>query len=361
MLHKYFSILYENIETSKISYTMDIKKKELKMKNGQSVVQYTLTNDEGMSVGIQNMGATVTNIFVPDKAGQSADVVLGYNTPDEYLDNPPYFGVICGRYANRIAKGAFTLDGKLYKLAINNSPNHLHGGPNGFHIQLWESTPKVIDDLISVEFRYISKDGEEGYPGNLDVKVTYSLNNHNELRIDYTATTDKPTYLNLTNHSYFNLAGSGNIFDQSLTIDSDLYTINDENLIPIGNLQTVENTLIDFRKPTLFGDRIPKMETGYDHNFVLKNNGKLKEVASVYHAESGRLLEVATDQPGVQLYTAYYIEGVIGKKGVQHHYDGFALETQHFPDSPNHPQFPTTRLNPGQRFNSSTIYRFSIA
>lgn len=340
---------------------MDISKKESKMKNGQNVIQYTLTNDKGMTVGIQNLGATVTNIFVPDKVGQSSDVVLGYNTPDEYLDNHPYFGVVCGRYANRIDKGIFTLDGKLYKLPINNSPNHLHGGTNGFHIQLWESTPKIIDDLISVEFTYRSKDGEEGYPGNLDVKVTYSLNNHNELRINYTATTDKATHLNLTNHSYFNLAGSGNIFDQSLTVDSDFYTITNENLIPTGNLQSVENTLLDFRRPSLFGDRIPQMEIGYDHNFVLKNKGKLKEVAAVYHAESGRLLEVMTDQPGMQLYTAYYVEGVIGKKGFHHHYDGFALETQHFPDSPNQPQFPTTRLNPGELFHSSTIYRFSIA
>lgn len=339
---------------------MDIKKNELKMKNGQDVIQYTLTNDMGMSVGIQNMGATVTNIFVPDKAGRSVDVVLGYNTPDEYLDNPPYFGVICGRYANRIDKGTFTLDGKLYKLPINNGPNHLHGGLKGFNIQLWENTPMVSNDLLSVEFKYKSKDGEEGYPGNLDVKVTYSLNNQNELRIDYLASTDKATPVNLTNHSYFNLAGTGNIFDHLLSIDSDFYTITNEDLIPTGKLGAVENTLFDFKKPALFGDRIPQMEIGYDDNYVLKNEGRLKQVATVYHAESGRLLEVLTDQPGMQLYTAYYIEGVTGKQGIQHHYDGFALETQHFPDSPNHPEFPSTILRPDERFNSSTIYRFSV-
>jgi aldose 1-epimerase len=339
---------------------MNIEKNELKMKNGQPVIQYTLTNDKGMSVCFQNLGAAVTHIFVPDKDGKSTDVVLGYNTPDEYLNNPPYFGVICGRYANRIDKGTFTLDGKVYQLPVNNGPNSLHGGPNGFHIQLWDSNSIQSDNQFSVEFTYFSKDGEEGYPGNLDVKVTYSLNNQNELKIVYVATTDKTTHVNLTNHSYFNLAGSGNIFDQALTVDSDFYTINNENLIPLGNLQPVENTLIDFRKPTLFGERIPQMEIGYDHNFVLKNEGKLKKVASVYHAESGRLLEVITDQPGVQLYTAYYVEGVRGKKEVHHHYDGFALETQHFPDSPNQPQFPSTVLRPGETFNSTTIYRFSI-
>ena len=340
---------------------MNIESNEVKMKNGQTVIQYTLTNDNGMLVGIQNLGATVTHVFVPDKNGKLTDVVLGYNTPDEYLDNAPYFGVICGRYANRIDKGAFTLDGKVYNLTINNGPNSLHGGPNGFHVQLWNSKIRKTKESISVDFTYKSKDGEEGFPGNLDVKVTYSLNNQNELKIEYAATTDKATHVNLTNHSYFNLAGTGNIFDQTLTIDSDYYTINNENLIPLGNLQTVDNTLIDFRKPVLFGDRIPKMETGYDHNFVLKNNGQLKPVASVYHAETGRLLQVLTDQPGVQLYTAYYVEGVIGKNGVHHHYDGFALETQHFPDSPNQPQFPTTVLRPGEEYNTTTIYRFSVA
>jgi len=340
---------------------MNIEKNELTMKNGQSVIQFTLTNDKGMSVGIQNLGAAVTHIFVPDKNGKSTDVVLGYNTPDEYLNNAPYFGVICGRYANRIDKGTFTLDGKVYNLPVNNGPNSLHGGPNGFHIQLWNSEIRKSDGSISVDFTYKSKDGEEGYPGNLDVKVTYSLNNQNELKIEYAATTDKATHVNLTNHSYFNLSGSGDIFDQALTVDSDYYTINNENLIPLGNLQTVDNTLIDFRKPVLFGDRIPEMETGYDHNFVLKNEGKLKTVASVYHSESGRLLEVITDQPGVQLYTAYYVEGVKGKKSVHHHYDGFALETQHFPDSPNQPQFPSTVLRPGEKYNTTTIYRFSVA
>ena len=340
---------------------MNIETKEVKMKNGQKVIQYTLTNDKGMSVGLQNLGATVTHLFVPDNKGTMTDVVLGYNTPDEYLNNAPYFGVICGRYANRIDKGTFTLDGKVYNLPVNNGPNSLHGGPNGFHIQLWNSEIRKTNESISVYFTYTSKDGEEGYPGNLDVKVTYSLNNQNELKIEYAATTDKATHINLTNHSYFNLAGTGNIFDQALTVDSDYYTINNENLIPLGNLQTVDNTLIDFRKPTLFGDRIPKMETGYDHNFVLKNEGKLKPVASVYHAKTGRLLEVITDQPGVQLYTAYYVEGVIGKNGVHHHYDGFALETQHFPDSPNQPQFPSTVLRPGEEYNTTTIYRFSVA
>jgi len=340
---------------------MKIQEKEIEMKNGLKVMQYTLTNDKGMSVGIQNLGAAITHIFVPDKVGKTTDVVLGYNTPGEYLDNAPFFGVVCGRYANRIDKGTFSLDGTTYHLPINNGPNSLHGGPYGFHIQLWNGESHVTEDLLSVDLKYKSKDGEEGYPGNLDVKVTYSLNNQNELKIVYHATTDKATHLNLTNHSYFNLAGNGNIFDQTLTVDSDFYTINNEDLIPLGNLQTVDNTLIDFRKPTLFGERIPLMKTGYDHNFVLKNEGKLKNVASVYHAQSGRLLEVITDQPGVQLYTAYWVEGVTGKHGVHHHYDGFALETQHFPDSPNQPQFPSTVLRPGEQFNSTTIYRFSIA
>ncbi|MDP4289813.1 MAG: aldose epimerase family protein [Bacteroidota bacterium] len=340
---------------------MNIVKKELKMMNGHSVIRYTLTNDMGMSVCIQNLGATVTNIFVPDKKGASDDVVLGYNTPDEYLDNPPYFGVICGRYANRIDKGSFTLDGKVYQLPLNDGSNTLHGGPNGFHIQYWDSTTHESKDSVSVEFTYRSKDGEEGFPGNLDVKVTYSLDNQNELKIDYFATTDHSTHVNLTNHSYFNLAGTGNIFDQTFTVDSDFYTLNNENLIPLGNLEPVENTLLDFRKPVLFGDRIPKLDVGYDHNFVLKNGGRVEKVASVYHAASGRLLEVLTDQPGIQLYTAHYIEGVKGKKGIHHSYEGFALETQHYPDSPNHPEFPSTILRPGENYKTTTIYRFSIA
>jgi aldose 1-epimerase len=339
---------------------MYIETKEFKLSNGQTALWYYLNNDNGVSVVIQNLGAAVTKILAPDKDGKIDDVVLGFNTADEYLSNPTYFGVICGRYANRIANGKFTIDGKHYTLPVNNGPNSLHGGVNGFHLQIWDSKSITSEKALSVELEYISKDGEEGYPGNLTTKVIYSLNNENELKITYQATTDQATHINLTNHSYFNLAGSGNIFNQILTIDSDYYTEKDENLIPTGVLEPVENTLFDFRKPALLGDRISEMETGYDHNFVLKNRGQLQEIATAYHPISGRLLKVFTDQPGVQLYTAYWIEGVKGKEGIYHHYGAFCLETQHYPDSPNKPQFPSTLLKEGETFNSTTIYKFSV-
>ncbi len=340
---------------------MYIEKKEFKMTNGQIAIWYTLNNDNGFSVTIQNLGATVTKILAPDKKGKLADVVLGYNTPDEYLTNSTYFGVICGRYANRIAKGSFSIEGKQYTLPINNAPNSLHGGVEGFSFKIWETTPIVSEHELSIELEYLSKDGEEGYPGNLKVKVIYTINNDNELKIAYQASTDKATHLNLTNHSYFNLAGSGNIFDQTLTLNSDYYTPTDDTLIPTGVLEPVDNTLFDFRKPVIFGDWIPKIETGYDHNFVLKNNGQLQEIATACHPASGRQLKVFTDQPGVQLYTAYWIDGIVGKKGIQHHYDAFCLETQHYPDSPNKPQFPSTLLKEGETFQSTTIYKFSVA
>ncbi|NWJ50775.1 MAG: galactose mutarotase [Bacteroidetes bacterium] len=339
---------------------MYIEQKEFKLSNGQTAIWYNLINDNGVSVTIQNLGAAITKIIAPDKDGNTDDLVLGFNTAEHYLTNPTYFGVVCGRYANRIANGAFTIDGKQYTLPINNGPNSLHGGVNGFHLQIWDSKPIALEKELCVELDYLSKDGEEGYPGNLQTKVIYSLNNNNELKITYKATTDKATHLNLTNHSYFNLAGSGNIFDQTLTINSDYYTEKDENLIPTGILDKVEGTLLDFRKPVRFGDRLPEMEIGYDHNFVLKNNGQLQEIATAFHPATGRQLKVYTDQPGVQLYTAYWIEGVKGKHGMHHHYDAFCLETQHYPDSPNKPQFPSTLLKEGETFLSTTIYKFSV-
>lgn len=339
---------------------MHIEQKEFKLSNGQKAIWYNLVNDNGFSVTIQNLGAAITKIIAPDKNGNTDDVVLGFNTPEHYLTNPTYFGVICGRYANRIAKGAFSIDGKQYTLPINNAPNSLHGGINGFHLQIWDSKPIALEKELCIELDYLSKDGEEGYPGNLNTKVIYSLNNENELKITYKATTDKATHLNLTNHSYFNLAGSGNIFDQTLTIDSDYFTQKDDTLIPTGVLDKVENTLLDFREPVRFGDRLPLMETGYDHNFVLKNNGQLQEIATAFHPATGRQLKVFTDQPGVQLYTAYWIEGVDGKNGIHHHYEAFCLETQHYPDSPNKPQFPSTLLKEGETFSSTTIYKFSV-
>jgi aldose 1-epimerase len=296
-------------------------------------------------------------------------VVLGYDTVDGYqTKEDPYFGAIVGRYANRIANGRFTLDGKEYKLAINNAPNTLHGGAKGFDKRVWE-VREATDDHLTLH--YLSPDGEEGYPGNLNVTVKYALTKHNELRIEYTATTDKDTVLNLSNHAYFNLAGPGNgdILKHELMLTADRFTPVSATLIPTGELRSVSGTPFDFRKPTAIGARINDKDQqleygrGYDHNFVLNNSGKTALAARVTEPASGRVIEVVTDQPGVQFYTGNFLDGTIRGKGgklYERRY-GFCLETQHFPDSPNQPKFPSTVLQPGQTFRSTTVYRFSTA
>jgi aldose 1-epimerase len=340
------------------------------MPEGQAIHLYTLSNLHGMQVGITNYGGRVVSIRVPDRSGTMADVVLGFDDLEGYLGgNDPYFGAIVGRYANRIAKGQFTLEGVLYKLPVNNGPNSLHGGLKGFDKRVWTAR-EASTSPPSLELTYLSKDGEEGYPGDLNVKVVYTLTDDNELKIDYSATTDKDTVLNLSNHSYFNLAGAGNgdILQHVLMINADRFTPVDANLIPTGELREVAGTPFDFRQPTAIGARINaddqqlKFAGGYDHNFVLNRQGSgLVLAARVTDPESGRVLEVLTTQPGLQFYTGNFLDGTIHGKGgkVYGHRSAFCLETQHFPDSPNHPSFPSTELKPGETYHQVTVFKFS--
>ena len=331
------------------------------------VLQITLKNKHGMEVTLISIGATIQAIKVPDKSGRVDDVVLGYDSLDGYLTKEdPYFGAVVGRYANRIAKGRFTLDGHEYKLAINNAPNTLHGGNKGFDKRVWDLEESGADH---VTFHYLSPDGEEGYPGILNVTVKYTLTANNELKIEYSATTDKNTVLNISNHSYFNLAGQGNgdVLKHQVMINADKFTPVDSTLIPTGELKPVAGTPFDFRKPTVIGARINEKDRqleygrGYDHNFVLNDPGKMRLAARVIEFTSGRTLEVLTDQPGLQFYTGNFLDGTVKGKGgkVYGNRYAFCLETQHYPDSPNHPNFPSTELKSGQTFRSTTIFRFS--
>lgn len=339
------------------------------LEDGSPVDQYVLTNANGMVVKIISYGAIVTELLVPDKDGTLGDVVLGFDSLDGYLGEHPYFGAIAGRVANRIAKGRFTLNGEEYTLATNNEPNHLHGGVKGFDKRLW--TGEIVESPdAKVKFTYRSVDGEEGYPGNLDVEVTYTLTAENELRIDYAATTDKATPLNLTNHSYFNLAGegSGTIHDHVLQIFAENYTPTDETLIPTGEIAPVKGTGLDFQEPTPMGARIDDVgqdPKGYDHNFVLNGYDEsqpLRKAATVYEPTSGRVMDVFTTEPGVQFYSGNFLDGTLtGKSGQKYELQtGFCLETQHFPDSINHPNFPSTVLEPGSEYTQTTIYQFSV-
>lgn len=336
--------------------------------DGRAITLYTLTNSHGMEVRAMNYGGIILSIRVPDRKGQLADVVLGHESLEGYQPNPPYFGAIVGRYANRIANGTFTLDGKTYTLPKNDGPNTLHGGTKGFNQAVWDSEP--LKGKTGVAFRYLSKDGEEGFPGNLKVKVTYTLTDANALEIDYEATTDKATPINLSQHSYFNLKGAGNgdILDHEIMINADRFTPVDKNLIPTGELRPVKGTPFDFTKSTKIGARINEnyeqlvLGHGYDHNFVINRKGAGLELAArVYEPTTGRALEVFTTQPGVQFYTGNFLDGTItGKEGhVYNRRYGFCLETQHFPDSPNHPSFPSTILKPGETFHQKTVFKFS--
>jgi len=314
-------------------------------------------------------GAIVVSLEMPDSKGQMDDIVLGYDNLDGYLEVSPYFGAIVGRYGNRIGKGEFTLDGVTYKLATNDNANHLHGGIKGFDKVVWEDKPVWKADGVGVELSYLSKDGEEGYPGNLKATVTYLLTNKNELRIDYFATTDRATPVNLTHHGYFNLTGGErDILGHVLMLNADRFTPVDAGLIPTGELQPVAGTPMDFTKPTPIGERIEvdfeqlKLGGGYDHNWVLnRTGGGLSLAARVSEPTTGRVVEVWTTQPGVQFYAGNFLDGTItgkGGRGYQHRW-GFCLETQHYPDSPNKPNFPSTILRPGERYETTTIYRFS--
>lgn len=337
-------------------------------REGTPVKLYTLTNTKGAVARITTHGALLTDLRVPDRNGKVDNVVLGFDNLEAYLKGHPFFGATTGRVANRIAKGRFSLDGQQYRLATNNGPNHLHGGIKGFDKVVWHARPIQTKSPTeaSIEFTRLSPDGEEGYPGNLAVTVTYTLTDDNELRIDYSARTDKATPVNLTNHSYFNLAGSGDIKEHELMINADRYTVTDDTLIPTGELASVKATPLDFTKPTAIGARfnqLTKKPVGYDDNFVLTGGGKsLALAARVYEPKSGRVLEVLTTEPGIQLYTGNFLDGTLsGHNGVVYRqHAGFCLETQHFPDSINHPDFPSTVLRPGHVFTSTTVFKFGV-
>ena len=337
--------------------------------SGESVEIYTLTNANGLEARIMTYGGTVVSLKVPDRRGKLGDVVLGYETLDGYLKNSPYFGAIIGRYGNRIGKARFSLNGKEYTLPKNNGENTLHGGLKGFGKVVWKGKEVKSKDGIGLSLSYVSKDSEEGFPGNLTVTVVYTLTNNNELKIDYTATTDKATVVNLTNHSYFNLAGEGGILNHELIIDASSFTPVDSGLIPTGELRTVKGTPMDFTRSTLIGARIDQQDEqltagrGYDHNWVLNNGtGRLALAARVYEPGSGRVMEVYTTEPGLQFYSGNFLDGSITGKGGQVYKQryGLCLETQHFPDSPNKAGFPSTVLKPGQKYKTTTIYKFSV-
>jgi len=351
---------------------MEFQKKRLygTTASGDSVNEYTLRNSQGMEVKILDFGGVVTTLRVPDWWGHRQDVVLGYDSLQGYLSDNAYLGAIIGRYGNRIAGGRFDLDGRTYTLATNNGPNHLHGGERGFDKVIWRVDENESQPGKSLVLRYTSTDGEEGYPGELSARVAYSLTEENELRIDYEATCDSPTIVNLTNHSYFNLAGagSGNILEHELMINADRFTPVDELLIPTGELRAVRGTPMDFRKAAAIGARIATADQqltaagGYDHNWVLNREGEeLTLAARVLEKASGRVMEVFTTEPGLQFYSGNFLDGsAVGKGGIPYaHRYGFCLETQHFPDSPNRENFPTTVLRPGEKYTSTTVYRFS--
>lgn len=347
-----------------------ISKQSFGTADGQNIDLYTLTNRNGMEAKIINFGGIVVSLKVPDRNGKLADVVLGFNDLADYLKPHPSFGTAIGRFGNRIAKGRFTLNGVEYKLAINNGENHLHGGIKGFDDVVWTAREEKMPAGPAVRMTYLSKDGEEGYPGNLNVTMVYTLTNNNELRIDYTATTDKDTVINLTHHSYFNLAGEGNgdILNHRLKLNANRFTPTDAGSIPTGELKSVIGTPFNFLTPHAIGERINqndeqlKFGNGYDHNFVLNGRmGRLRQAAVVSEPTTGRVMEVWTTEPGVQLYTGNFLDGTLtGKSGKPYQRrTGFCLETQHYPDSPNKPNFPTTTLKKGATYHSTTIYRFS--
>jgi aldose 1-epimerase len=342
-----------------------------KLADGTPIQLYVLTNRNGVQAAITNFGARLVSMKVPDKNGKLADVILGYSSVEGYEKDTAYFGAIAGRFANRIAKGRFTLNGVTYKLPINNGVNSLHGGTKGFDKLVWQAREMAKSANPAIELTPTSPDGDQGYPGTLHVRVVYKLTDQNALRIQYWATTDKPTVINLTNHAYFNLdgQGNGNILDTVLMINADEYTPTDKTQIPTGQIVSVKGTPFDFLKPTPIGARIDennpqlKMAGGYDHNWVLDRDHKtgLVLAARAYSPKSGRVLTVDTTEPGIQFYSGNFLDGtLVGKGGKAYKYRyGFTVETQHYPDSPNHPNFPSTALKPGQEYRQTTVFRFS--
>jgi aldose 1-epimerase len=340
-----------------------------KLTDGRAVEAYTLKNANGMTAQVMTYGATLTSLKVSNNMGKITEVTLGFDSLQGYIDHPR-LGSVVGRYGNRLARGKFTLNGQEYTLAVNNGPNHLHGGIEGFDKKIWKAQPFINKEGEGVTLTYSSKDGEEGYPGKLKVSVTYTVRIDNSLKLDYTATTTKPTVLNLTNHAYFNLkdAGRSDVLDHVIKINASRYTPIDETKIPTGELASVAGTPLDFRQPQPIGAQImsdfPQLlyVGGYDHNLIIDSGSGLKYVATVFEPQSGRVMNVVSTEPGVQFYTANTMNGFSGRSGVVYHpHAGFCLETQHFPDSPNHANFPSTVLNPGETFHSTTIYKFTVS
>jgi aldose 1-epimerase len=339
-----------------------------KLADGTEVSLFKLVNSKGAEAEITNYGGIVVSLKMPDRDGKMGDVLLGYDKLDDYVKETPYFGCLVGRYGNRIGKGKFTLGGTTYTLAQNDHGNHLHGGAKGFDKVVWSATPLDNQMGPAVELKYVSKDGEEGYPGTLSVTAVYTLTSKNELRLDFTATTDKPTVCNLTQHNYFNLACAGDILKHEMMIKADRFTPVDSGLITTGEMRPVAGTPFDFRKPTAIGARVNaadeqlKFGGGYDHNWVInKKAGKLELMARVVEPTSGRILEVLSTEPGLQFYCGNFLDGhLIGKGGKAYaHRTGFCLEPQHYPDSPNRPEFPSVVLKPGETYKHTMIYRFS--
>jgi aldose 1-epimerase len=332
---------------------------------GLQIKRFTVSNDHGMIASLINFGAILTSLKVPDRHGKNGEVTLGFDTLEDYIADIWFFGATIGRYANRIAKGKFILDGVEYQLAQNSFPSHLHGGNKGFHKMIWNGDTKIDQDSISVVFSRLSPSGEEGYPGNLHTKVTYTLNNQNELTLCYHAETDKPTPINLTNHTYWNLKGPGfgNVLDHEMTVNADYYLPTDDDRIPTGGIKSVYGTPMDFTHPTKIGDRIDQIKGGgYNHCYVLnRKDNSLCLAAKVYEPEKGRIMEVYTTEPGVQFYSGHFLDRYKGAGGIiLNKYDGFCLEAQHFPNSVNEPRFPSTILRPGNIYRQTTIYKFQV-
>jgi len=331
--------------------------------DGKAVERFTLTNEKGTVARLITYGATLTELLVRDRDGNPGDVVLGFDTFEQYEKESPFFGCTTGRVANRIARGRFILDGVEHELAVNDGPNHLHGGIRGLDKVIWEAGPVAREDGPAVRFAYLSPDGEEGYPGNLSIAVIYVLTGNDELRIEYEATTDRATPVNLTNHSYFNLAGAGDILGHILTLHASVYTEPDETLIPTGRILPVAGTPLDFTRPATVGGRLGRVDIGgYDHNYVIdrKEGEDLALTAELYDPESGRVMELFTTEPGVQFYSGNFLDGLKGKKdAVYEKHHGLCLETQHFPDSINQPEFPSVVLRPGETYRQVTVHRFS--
>jgi aldose 1-epimerase len=324
---------------------------------------YTAVNSSGIVLRVCNLGGIIQSILVPDRSGVPADVVLGFDNLEGYLKDHPYIGTLVGRYANRIAGGRFMLDGTEYRLAQNHGSNHLHGGMIGFDKVLWEASEFADSKGAGVTLSYFSHDMEEGYPGNLKVRVTFTLDEENRVILDYQATSDKPTPLNLTHHAYFNLGGGSEpIYDHELSIPSDRYLVSDRDLIPTGEIRSVEGSPLDFRNPKPIGQDIEKVEGGYDHCYVLGGDGRTAvSAARVAHPSSGRTMEVFTTEPGIQFYSSNFLEGISGKGGQMYGvHQALCLEAQHYPDSPNHPEFPDTILRPGATYTQTTIYQFRV-